>query len=226
MTGTTIMMAYSAFTIIYIGLIILSAFAITFYVRQGSTILGLDTNKAIKVIAISTIVYCAFTALVYDNIGDIWNNFVFAICVVGAIILSVIAGSAMTRATKQEINTQDIESALNNLKAKREKIDIEIKNLEKIIPSYDKNPQLHVKTTAATCELKALASKYDELISELTIQKVLNEARIDSDTISGLQIVNSKSVRAKFQENVDKYDSSRELEDTLNDVRQLMGQYK
>lgn len=231
MTGPISVMIYSAFTIIYIAIVITSAIAAFSNKKNGYEILGMNVEKAIATVAISTIAYSLLTALVIENLHNVWNNFIFVICVIGAIIFAIFGATAAVKSCKEDIaiemkRSKDIKTALSTLKQKTEDITLKIQELEKNKPSSKENPELYNRTCNTINELTKIKDKYSALISELTLQEALSEAKIDNMSLEEIGTISSKNVKTKLQENIDRYDYSKKLDNSLFEVNDLMKNYK
>lgn len=220
------MFVYTGFTIIYIGLIIVTLFSAIFNHKKNANMLGMGFNKLLTTTAITTVLYCFISYVAADEMKIIWTNFIFVICVVAAVIMSAFLCSGISKTFKEDFNSSSIENTLNGLNEKKQKINQQIALLQKNYTSQSTTEDSKRRTDAAIDELKSIQNKYDILINELVIQSALASAKKDNDAIDNLEIISNKTVKDKMDFNINKYDSGRALEDTLNDVRKLMKNYK
>lgn len=221
------MQIYSGITIIYIALIIVTIYAGVKNHKNGNlNILGMDFNKLFAVTAISTMIYCFVTALAMEYMEHIWNNFVFVLCVVGAIAFAALICCSIGKECDNSENLESIENSINVLNEKKLSISKNIAELMSIRDGSVIDSEKKKRVQEAIDELIAIREQYNENISELIVQKNLLEAKSSSEEISTLKLTSSKSVKNKLKSNIDKFDSVKELDDDLSDVRNIMKAYK
>lgn len=218
---------YSGVTILYICLVVITLYSMLLkHKHKNFKIFGLNSEAMFSITLISTMIYCFLTATAIEYLSFVWTNFLFIACVIGAILFALFICSEFKHTLSGKIKLSQIDDNISNLQKKIDDIDKRVLSLFEVRNNQTTPESARERINNAIKELRAIKDKYNETISELIIQKTLLEAEMDSDSVEAIKLTSSKSVKQKLDFNLDKFDSSKELDDSLNDVRSLMKNYK
>lgn len=218
---------YSGVTILYICLIVITAYAMILKQKHKNfKIFGISSEVLFYIALLATLIYCFLTATAIEYLKFIWTNFVFIVCVIGAVLFALFICSGFKNILSNKLKLAKIDESIETLQKKIESIDERVLSLFELRNNPTTPSAAKERANKAIDELREIKDKYNETISELMIQKTLVEAEMDSDCVEAIKLTSSKTVKNKLNFNLDKFDSSKELDDSLGDVRSLMKNYK